>query len=406
VKFLFVTNRYFPHILGGAEVTVQTLAEELRRRGHLVTVVSISATQDDVVSVLNEIRIYRLAVRNLYNPFQIRQRSLMKLLWHLGDAYNLSGGRQVGRILDLERPDFVSTHNLGGLSVAVWDQVRSRGIRLIHTLHDYYLLCPKTTMFKHERNCETQCVACRILSMPKRNRSDSVDVVIGISRFVMNAHVSRGFFASAKQAVIYNSRKLTCSLAGDSKSDSAHSGPLRFGYFGRIETQKGIARLLSALSEMTTNDWLLRVAGRASDPGYIDQLRRKFILPQVEYLGFLSAEDFFPTIDVLVVPSLWNEPLGVVAFEAWGFGVPVIVSARGGLAEIVDPDTGWVFEPESKGALLRTLRAVVDSRKILSSMRRACLRRREYFVPERQANEFLAAVLEPQKPAGVTDLHT
>jgi glycosyltransferase involved in cell wall biosynthesis len=392
LKFVFVTNRYFPHVLGGAEVTVQTLAEELQRRGHSVAVVSLSATEVDASDYVNEIRVYRLAVRNFYNPFGTRQQSLFKLFWHVRDVYNLSAARQVGRILDLEKPNFVSTHNLGGLSVAVWGQVRSRGIRLIHTLHDYYLLCPKTTMFKHERNCPKQCGTCRILSRPKRNRSDSVDVVIGISQFVMNAHISMGFFAGATKAVIYNSRKSMHPLSVGPIGNGSPGGQLRFGFFGRIEEQKGIELLLAALSDLPAEDWILRVAGRASDPEYIDHLRRKFPAPGVEFLGFVPPQEFFPTIDVLVVPSLWNEPLGVVAFEAWGFGVPVIVSRRGGLAEIVDAATGWIFEPEFEGDLLRTLGSVLGKRELLSAMRGACLRRRGFFVPERQANEFLAAV--------------
>ena len=391
MRIVFITNRYFPHVLGGAEVTVQTLAEELNRRGHQVAIVSLSPTDEDSSDFVNGIQIYRLAVRNLYNPFLSGRQSLLKLLWHIKDVYNLSGARQVGRVLDLQKPDFVSTHNLGGLSVAVWDQIRSRGIRLIHTLHDYYLVCPKTTMFKHKQNCSTQCMTCRVLSLPKRNKSDSADVVIGISHFVMNVHTSRGFFAGASKSIVYNSRKLGPSVSGGPKTGT-DDGPVRFAFFGRVEEQKGIELLLQVIGELPAQDWILKVAGDASDPGYIERLRRRFPAPNIEFVGFVRADAFFPTVDVLVVPSLWNEPLGVVAFEAWGFGVPVIVSRRGGLAEIVDDATGWIFEPDLEGDLLRTLSLVLGRRKLLSAMRDACLARRNYFVPERHADEFLSAI--------------
>jgi glycosyltransferase involved in cell wall biosynthesis len=44
----------------------------------------------------------------------------------------------------------------------------------------------------------------------------------------------------------------------------------------------------------------------------------------------------------VLVPSLWDEPFGRVAAEAFAHGRPVITTGRGGLAEIVDDATGWV----------------------------------------------------------------
>ena len=40
-KLLFVSNGYTPHVVGGAELSVQILAEELARRGHDISVASL-----------------------------------------------------------------------------------------------------------------------------------------------------------------------------------------------------------------------------------------------------------------------------------------------------------------------------------------------------------------------------
>jgi glycosyltransferase involved in cell wall biosynthesis len=397
VKYLFVTNRYYPHVTGGAEVSVQTLAEELCRRGNSVVVVSLSVDNLPSIEEVNGVRVYRVMVNNLYRPFGGAQAPIRRLLWHLRDLYNISVAKEFGRILDLERPSHVSTHNLGGFSVAIWGQVKAREIVLIHTLHDYYLLCPKTTMFRRGRNCPGVCLSCRALSLPKRRLSRSVDVVVGISQFVLETHTRRGFFPNATQAVIYNSRKWIASPSSSPTYKQENPRPVRFGFFGRIEKQKGIESLLSALMILPQEQWSLKVAGRASNPEYLDQLRGRSVSYGVEFVGFSRPEEFFPTIDVLVVPSLWNEPLGVVAFEAWGFGVPVIVSRRGGLAEIVEPGvTGWQFEPEQQGSLEEIVHSVITDREILFSMREACLVRREFFVPERHADDFLKAVAAHQ----------
>ena len=69
-------------------------------------------------------------------------------------------------------------------------------------------------------------------------------------------------------------------------------------------------------------------------------------LGRVDDPGRVLAE-----IDALVVPSVWEEPLSRTIFEAYGAGVPVIVSNRGGNPEAVDVGaTGFVVDPEQPEA--------------------------------------------------------
>ena len=52
----------------------------------------------------------------------------------------------------------------------------------------------------------------------------------------------------------------------------------------------------------------------------------------------------------VVVPSLWDEPLGRVALEAASVGVPVVATAVGALPElVVDGVTGWLTHPSEEG---------------------------------------------------------
>ena len=68
-KILFIANQYHPNFVGGAEISVQTLVEELSRQGLECVVVSLSSTGTDSVDSVNGIRVYRVATRNLYTPF-------------------------------------------------------------------------------------------------------------------------------------------------------------------------------------------------------------------------------------------------------------------------------------------------------------------------------------------------
>src|SRR5919198_54913 len=68
-----------------------------------------------------------------------------RILNHLGDLAAAPTPR-LGRAVRAARPDVVHTHNLPGLSTAVWGAAAAAGARVVHTLHDYYLLCPRVTL--------------------------------------------------------------------------------------------------------------------------------------------------------------------------------------------------------------------------------------------------------------------
>jgi hypothetical protein len=47
---------------------------------------------------------------------------------------------------------------------------------------------------KNYKNCDKQCLACKIYSIPKKDNSRHVDVVVGVSNFIIDKHKSFGYF--------------------------------------------------------------------------------------------------------------------------------------------------------------------------------------------------------------------
>jgi glycosyltransferase involved in cell wall biosynthesis len=95
----------------------------------------------------------------------------------------------------------------------------------------------------------------------------------------------------------------------------------------------------------------------------------------------------------------------MVAVESLQFGVPVIVARAGGLPDILGTSgAGWVFEPGDPGELAGILRSLLDDRQPLRDRQSLAAQRRDYFLPARQADEFLAAVSAVrQDAAGLPD---
>lgn len=138
-------------------------------------------------------------------------------------------------------------------------------------------------------------------------------------------------------------------------------------FAGRLDREKGCDVLLAAFARAVQGlpEARLRIAGRGPEREPLAaQAARLGISDRVEFLGWLDAlrlEQELSRTWSLVVPSLWAEPLGLVAVEAVLRAVPVIASAEGGLAEVVEPGVSGLLVPngnsealaESLGRLLR-----------------------------------------------------
>ena len=75
-----------------------------------------------------------------------------------------------------------------------------------------------------------------------------------------------------------------------------------------------------------------------------------------------SLKAIYRQADICVVPSIWEEPFGLVAVEAMASGVPVCASRVGGLQNIVqEGETGYLFNPEDSAGLANHLSVLLDS---------------------------------------------
>lgn len=128
-------------------------------------------------------------------------------------------------------------------------------------------------------------------------------------------------------------------------------------YVGRLVYEKGLQTLLAALPQVRERIGNVKLVIAGTGP-MAEQLQHQaaasVITDHVVFAGYISdaeRNELYAVADAAVFPSLY-EPFGIVALEAMSFGCPVVVSATGGLAEIVTPhETGIVVEPNNPGSL-------------------------------------------------------
>jgi len=388
MRILLINNLYAPYVIGGAERSVQFLADSLKKNGDTPVVVCGSPDKGIRTDQINGVKIYYVSIRNLYSPFNNHKDfKMLSPFWNIIDTYNLWMAGTLGRILDMERPDVVHTNNLAGFSVSVWSEVKRRNLPLIHTLRDYYLICPRSTMFHNGKNCIDQCWYCRIYAFARKRMSRSVNSVVGNSRFIINCHLNHGYFSRAKNREVIFSAYTPKPMQATSSIPEARS--LRLGYLGRLTPNKGIDHLLRSLQKLPDKDYQLWIGGKGTEK-HERWLKTRYQKPNIYFLGFVKPDKFFQNIDVLVVPSLWNDPLPRNIFEAYSNGVPVIGSNRGGIPEIIDiGTTGFVFDPDHPDTLLSLLIKIKQNPDLLVRMRKSALIKSQEFLPERSLSKYL-----------------
>lgn len=134
-------------------------------------------------------------------------------------------------------------------------------------------------------------------------------------------------------------------------------GPVRVGFLGRFSSAKGLDVLADAMSRLewrVPDGFELVLAGDARfvpDEETAAVEMRLGRLTRLRRMGWVERDAFFDEVDVVVVPSVWSEPFGLVAAEAMGAGLPVIVSDAGALPSVVGVDHPWIVPAGDVGAL-------------------------------------------------------
>jgi glycosyltransferase involved in cell wall biosynthesis len=288
-------------------------------------------------------------------------------MWHMLDSYNPLMQGYIREVIRRERPDVASLHNLPGWSGAAWTTLYRARVPTIQVLHDYYPICVKANMYRKGSNCTKQCLSCRALRVPHRRLSRLVSGVVGVSAFVLEQHRRYGYFQDvAVQRVIHNARDAAQLNVHAIVAGRDHHG-LRIGYIGRLDAAKGIELLIAAFQQARLADAELWIAGSGKSD-YEQHLHGLIHDPHIRLLGRLAPAEFYPEVDVVAVPSLWNENLPTVVIEALIFGKPVIGALRGGIPEMIkEGENGWLVEPTDVRSMAELLRTLAANPKIITA---------------------------------------
>ena len=196
-----------------------------------------------------------------------------------------------------------------------------------------------------------------MLTFPRRWLCRHVAANIAVSR-----HVAKRI-ALPHTKTIYHGITDSGSVAPNGSRAANH--PLQIGYVGRLVSEKGLPLLLEAAKRLDNGGFLfhLTFVGDGPDRSELEDLTRRLGLQaRTTFLGELSGtglEDAVRPLQVVVMPSRWEETAGLAVIEQMMRGGMVIAADIGGLSEVV-ADTGLKFSAGDSGALYSCLRQVLQ----------------------------------------------
>lgn len=172
------------------------------------------------------------------------------------------------------------------------------------------------------------------------------------------------------------------------------------GYMARLANEKGLHHLVDAFLKLKSKPGTAQITLKIA--GWLSPENRQYAETQwkrlndagweadYEYLGTVDREtklEFFKQIDVLSVPTEFQEPKGLYALESLAAGVPVVLPAHGSFPELVEQTQGGLlFEPGNTSQLAQSLVDILER----DDFRRQLGRRGQQYVHQHRNSESMA----------------
>lgn len=423
MKVLLTTHQFFPEFCAGTEVLTLSVARELIARGHDVRILTgypsdlaLSDASRADEYVFDGIHIHRF--HHGYMPMG-GQRSKIEIGFD-----NQLAADYFSRVLASFCPDVVHFFHFNRLGTGMIGRATGSGIPAFFTPTDFWAVCPTGQLLYGDGtpcpgpsagagNCilhfaghvlgqrvgasvwrlpgwagralsragrtwplsrlgyarEVRAIADRLrLNIQRLNQ---LDAVVAPNKEVERLMVRYGVRSDRLAVVPYGVDVVDRGHCRDTWSPQL---PLRIGFIGTLGYHKGCHVLLEAFRAIPPGQATLRIYGGEADfPEYVAKLRKMADgVSGVEFCGTFpnsAIGSIFDNLDVLVVPSVWNENTPLVVYSAQASRCPIIGSDVPGIAAAVRNGVdGILFEPGNALALTGVIGRLAQEPSVLARL--------------------------------------
>lgn len=362
MKILLINNCFFRR--GGSEAVFFNTADLLKKHGHEVVFFSYADEKNEKTKDREYFIEWGGTLHKIKNYF-----------------YNSDAARKLDEILTIEKPDIAHIHLMwGGINQSIFHVLKKHRVPLVHTAHDYRMVCPAYT-FKNgkDEECEAcgknsyyNCIINRcnkgsliqsaIMTAEMYSRQlfhdpiKNINGFIFVSHFCEQKHIEHNpGFSKSNRVVLYNYTNPQLELDSSKKEDYVL-------YYGRLSYEKGITTLIKAMAGMKNIH--LKVVGTGPLEKELKNLCANEACDNIEFLGYRTGKDLFKYVrdaKYVCVPSEWYENNPMTIVESYSLGTPVIGASIGGIPEIIkEGKTGYCFESRKIEDLKTAISGAMD----------------------------------------------
>lgn len=368
MRIMVINTYYYPEIVGGAEYSVKKLSEKLVHEGHTVRV--LCTGKENSKEIIDGVEVVRIkdgvVVKTADAP---NANACVKLHRWLQELWCVANKGILEREINDFNPEVIHTNGLYDISPIVWKIAKQRGIRVVHTLRDYFLMCPRVSLTCSHTSgtCQKPTFICKLYRSVNRNSSKHVDVVTAPSAIVLDTLKDNGYFRKSLGKVVPNATEFdeeSVLKICQKRQEISHSAP-QFVFLGSLIQVKGIQWLVESFRKLENSDVKLYIAGKGELEEYVKSAAKQD--SRIQFVGFLSEKEVHELLektDVLIAPSIWEEPFGRIVLDAYKHAMPVIVSDCGALPTLVDEGrTGLVVNSKELNSLENAMLYFVQNPK-------------------------------------------
>lgn len=224
---------------------------------------------------------------------------------------------ELGKLLDSRSGRFhvIASTSTADIAFSICEQANVQFSVIVRAFEDFYFRFTRGLGVKGA----LKQLLLGVLYQKRVSKAYSSAVSIVVNSKFMASEVQQ-YFSTNRLVVVY-----PC-IDMESASKGASTKPIRTIGIINPKKIKGEAIFL-ALAERYKNINFV----------YYGAVNKSYPASNISWLGWSGNRDaIFGSMDLLIVPSLWDEPFGRVSVEGIRSGIPVLVSRRGGLTETVD----------------------------------------------------------------------
>ena len=363
MKVLLINNLHRKR--GGADVVYFNTAELLEKAGHEVHFFSITTSNMDDCDD-----------GNFFAPSQDSVSAFTKMCNY---CYNKGAAENLQKLIDKIHPDIAHVHLIwGGLSPSILEVLNKNHVPVVHTVHDYRMVCPAYTFRSVDgKVCESckggkyyKCLfkrcskgsivesALMTFEMYLRNKKHNpcalIDGFIYVSQFARDKHEEHNsHFTNCPSIVLYNF------WAGKeyNAKEQVSTYDSYYLYYGRLSREKGIRTLIKAFENYPS--LRLWIIGDGPLRQELEQYCQNKGLQNILFKGYMAGDTLYGAVHnakFVCVPSEWYENNPMTIVESYALGTPVIGARIGGIPEIIEVDkTGLIFSSGDEDSLKSVL---------------------------------------------------